>query len=948
MTKHLVRFVFLLIICSSNSFAAIANKGYHQIESDYNSGKISIDYQILQKFYYGFDKTKLAPEYIDNDLMPLKCGTELVLEYYAHRTELQKNTIDQISSYLNSPFQKTSTTATYLSPSGKFLLTYDIAGVNAVPITDSNGNGIPDYVEWIAGYFDYVWKFEIDTLGYLAPPIGSGQYQIGFENMSNIYGYTEPVGNGSLTHIVMHNNFIGFPSDTDPEGSQKGAAKVTAAHEFKHATQIVYNNWNEPGWFLEMDATWMEDIAYNYVNDYYNYLPSSQISVPGISFDRGQGYENCIWMHYLSQKFGIPINRQIWDRRKISSSESIYNNFDYILSQYSYSFLKGYKEYFTWNYSCGSKHNPLIKSYVEAANYPTSGVCLYRSFPDSSSGCGSTELSANYNSYQGINSNKLAKINYYGATGIDQSLELIFLYNNNTVEIKDTTVPLSGTLNYISSNLLSNISSIIAIPVVTSFSTGSYNYNITARPFNSAVFSFTPLKDIETNAQRGVLVNVVTENNIALTDSLKLYYKSGNGTYTSIKMLATGKLNEYTADIPGFPLGTKVSYYFSSYDILGQYTYLPATAPAATFSYNVSIDTIPPIITHSPITQKTNYDLPFNLFTYVSDNIGLDSVYVEYNFNGGSFYKSLLTNFRDSIYYSSINDYSTKDIPVVMMTYRITAVDSSIHKNKITYPKSGFQQVNIVDASKFTSTPNKIIKANILGGLRDTITVPNDLIIGDIKIIFNASYNRFSDLTAKITPPFGSASYLFKNPGLGTPFANAMNPQIKLEQDAFLSMKNFEVIGNGNIQGEYVPDSLNLDNYKNQNAKGKWVLTVNDTKTGLTGNLVEWGLIITPSPSSDVKNIESHPTGYFLAQNYPNPFNPATRISYSIPSGSFVKLSVFDILGREIAVIVNEYKSTGNYEVEFSTSGKSFPSGVYFYKLEAGNFTSVKKLILLK
>jgi hypothetical protein len=71
-------------------------------------------------------------------------------------------------------------------------------------------------------------------------------------------------------------------------------------------------------------------------------------------------------------------------------------------------------------------------------------------------------------------------------------------------------------------------------------------------------------------------------------------------------------------------------------------------------------------------------------------------------------------------------------------------------------------------------------------------------------------------------------------------------------------------------------------------------------------------------------------------------------IDYSIPAGSFIKLSLFDILGREIAILVNGYKPAGNHKVEFSTSGKSFPSGVYFYKLEAGNFTSVKKLVLLK
>jgi hypothetical protein len=90
---------------------------------------------------------------------------------------------------------------------------------------------------------------------------------------------------------------------------------------------------------------------------------------------------------------------------------------------------------------------------------------------------------------------------------------------------------------------------------------------------------------------------------------------------------------------------------------------------------------------------------------------------------------------------------------------------------------------------------------------------------------------------------------------------------------------------------------------------------------------------------------------YKLWQNYPNPFNPTTKIMYSITAvrTSFAKsiqLKVFDILGNEIATLVNEEKSPSNYEVEFD--GSNLPSGVYFYRLQAGNFIDIKKFILLK
>ena len=88
------------------------------------------------------------------------------------------------------------------------------------------------------------------------------------------------------------------------------------------------------------------------------------------------------------------------------------------------------------------------------------------------------------------------------------------------------------------------------------------------------------------------------------------------------------------------------------------------------------------------------------------------------------------------------------------------------------------------------------------------------------------------------------------------------------------------------------------------------------------------------------------PSKFYLCQNYPNPFNPSTKIEYSIPKTSFVTLKVYDILGREVATLVNEEKSGGKYEVEFNGNGLS--SGIYFYKLQAGNYTSVKIMILIK
>jgi hypothetical protein len=91
---------------------------------------------------------------------------------------------------------------------------------------------------------------------------------------------------------------------------------------------------------------------------------------------------------------------------------------------------------------------------------------------------------------------------------------------------------------------------------------------------------------------------------------------------------------------------------------------------------------------------------------------------------------------------------------------------------------------------------------------------------------------------------------------------------------------------------------------------------------------------------------EDYPSEFFLSQNYPNPFNPLTVISYQLPFGSDVSLKVYNILGKEVAILVEEYKTAGRYEVEFNPA--ALPSGIYFYRLQAGSFAETKKMILLK
>jgi hypothetical protein len=91
------------------------------------------------------------------------------------------------------------------------------------------------------------------------------------------------------------------------------------------------------------------------------------------------------------------------------------------------------------------------------------------------------------------------------------------------------------------------------------------------------------------------------------------------------------------------------------------------------------------------------------------------------------------------------------------------------------------------------------------------------------------------------------------------------------------------------------------------------------------------------------------PDKFSLEQNYPNPFNPSTKIQYAVGNRQFVQLKVYDILGNEVATLVNKEKEPGYYEVDFNVGQTiSLSSGVYFYRLQAGDFVETKKMILLR
>jgi hypothetical protein len=166
---------------------------------------------------------------------------------------------------------------------------------------------------------------------------------------------------------------------------------------------------------------------------------------------------------------------------------------------------------------------------------------------------------------------------------------------------------------------------------------------------------------------------------------------------------------------------------------------------------------------------------------------------------------------------------------------------------------------------------------------------------------------------------------------------------------------------NSNGTGDMIVRRDGLTSYSNleaDTASGKTILRVGNSISSFTG-IIYYSFQqykIVPRTDADLVGVvltgveqstdTAIPTAYALAQNYPNPFNPTTVVSYQLPAGGDVRLVVYDLLGREVAVLVNQAQGPGSYTVNFNASGLS--SGVYLYRLQAGSVVYTRKMVVLK
>ncbi|MFD2531366.1 T9SS type A sorting domain-containing protein [Gracilimonas halophila] len=345
------------------------------IQQSYQRGEIDVDRAVLEQFRMMYEPTNLK----DGQKLIEKCATPAHMFLHRHRNELSEQTRSKVEEYRKSRIKSSAMLAeeSYISPSGKFEVIYYTSGGDSVSLEDNDNNGTPDYVERVAEAADSSYRHMVNTLGYPDPIYGNtNPYPVYIESMGGIYGFADYGFERNLaadTFIAINNNFDGFPDNTHPAGITVGAIYVTMAHEFKHAIQYIQNNWSgESDLWLEMDATLMEEVVYDNVNDYYNYIynfSSDLFSSPSTSLIPGS-YEDITWALFFEEYIGPDFWVEVWERIEAQPSIQFLEAVDDELSSRGYDFDEEVVRSYMWHFVSGSRSGNDGYGFEEKEFYP--------------------------------------------------------------------------------------------------------------------------------------------------------------------------------------------------------------------------------------------------------------------------------------------------------------------------------------------------------------------------------------------------------------------------------------------------------------------------------------------------------------------------------------------------------------------------------------------------
>lgn len=373
-------------------------------------------------------------------------------------------------------------------------------------------------------------------------------------------------------------------------------------------------------------------------------------------------------------------------------------------------------------------------------------------------------------------------------------------------------------------------------------------------------------------------------------------------------------------------------------------------------------------IIHTPISHCPLFRWPAQVNATVSSVQGVDSVWVKWYKSGSdpSIKRFNLINSSGNNWSETFNSTQQEVSINTQISYRIFVRDNSafhIVDSTQLYQFYITQYVLIGTGNVSSAFP---FTTYFMDGRTQYLYYANELLIPNNTRILSLSFNvedaissPLNDFTIKIRPTYLNTLTGFNDSaGWTTVYSGTYTvPGTGWQQFVFQSL--FYYTSGTNLLVDICYNNSTFTGNSTIYATattGDFFGRRDDLPTQSGCNNSNWSTTVSPPGKANIRfypeiitNIEPSeilPVEYVLYQNYPNPFNPFTKIGYLIPKAGYVRLSIYNILGEEIAVPINEFKPAGKYLVNFNGSG--FSSGIYFYKLSVNGFNDLKKFILLK
>ena len=470
-----------------------------------------------------------------------------------------------------------------------------------------------------------------------------------------------------------------------------------------------------------------------------------------------------------------------------------------------------------------------------------------------------------------------------------------------------------------------------------------------------------PLPNTE-NLTGPYIVNAVitTAGSGLVTGRTKVYW-GRNGLSDSITMTNSSG-NNWTASIPGNGTQTQYRYYIKTVDSLGRIATSPAGAPASYYSFNAASDITGPVIVTTPLGNQPKATWPATVNATVTDNIGIDSVWVRWYKNNISNLRVFkLINTASSNFAAQFNSLNSDVNVGDSVFYRIIAQDNSLNHNRDSTALFNFKIINLQLCEDFASavfppTGWSVEYSGALYWLREDVSAYGVGSGSTSFDFFDAEDGTIQSLnTINISPTVTGDSLKFDHAYCTYTNGEIDRLEILTSNDGGAVYSTL-ILLEGGFSGPLVTAPAQSSAFtptSSQWASKKFALPAGTNKISFKaisayGNNLYLDNICLISTTTGITNLNTGivPDKFALSQNYPNPFNPSTKINFSLPKQGFVTLKIYDVLGKEVKTLVNELKSAGSYSVDFNASNLS--SGVYFFRMESGGFNEIKRMMLIK